>query len=174
MRVGVRKNMMPFGRERLAESAYQSAVAEMAKENPDKCKALWNLNVATNLNPHYTEAIDMKEELTGKVITSSDNSSIRQFVMNQILEDKLHPTTTQSPPREVPITATTQPTAMLPGEPTTQPVVAMSPATKPSTQPTFAVAPAKNSASHDPKSGDENAKPTKVTDLKSADDEDNN
>ena len=91
MRVGVRKGMMPWGRERLAESAYQSAVAEMAKENPDKCKALWNLNVATNLNPHYTEAIVMKEELTGKVVTTSDNSSIRQFVSNQILAEKLNP-----------------------------------------------------------------------------------
>ena len=35
LRVGVRKGMMWWGRERLAESAYESAVAEMNKSQPE-------------------------------------------------------------------------------------------------------------------------------------------
>ena len=36
LRVGVRKGMMWFGRERLAESAYENAVAEMKKPQPNR------------------------------------------------------------------------------------------------------------------------------------------
>jgi type IV pilus assembly protein PilQ len=88
LRVGVRKGMMPFGRERLAESAYDCAVAEMNKPNPDRQKALWHLDCATNLNPSFLEAIKMKERLSGHEVTTVDNSTSRDFVKRMILADR--------------------------------------------------------------------------------------
>jgi type IV pilus assembly protein PilQ len=93
LRVGVRKGMMWFGRERLAESAYEDAVDEMNKPNPDVDKAIWHLNCATNLNPLFSEAIAMKEKLTGKEVTDVDNSTIRSFVQRAIIEDTAPPAT---------------------------------------------------------------------------------
>ncbi len=95
MRVGVRKGMMWYGRERLAETAYENAVAEMNKPHPNVNVALWHLNCAINLNPHFLEAIDLKEKITGKVVTDVDNSAIRDFVRDQIIEDTEVPPATQ-------------------------------------------------------------------------------
>ncbi|MGH7176854.1 MAG: secretin N-terminal domain-containing protein [Tepidisphaeraceae bacterium] len=88
LRVGVRKEMMWFGRERLAETAYEQAVSEMNKPNPDRKKALWYLDCATNLNPKFMEAITLKQEITGKEMSTSDNSTIRSFVKRAIMADK--------------------------------------------------------------------------------------
>jgi type IV pilus secretin PilQ/predicted competence protein len=86
-RVGVRKGMMWCGRERLAETAYENAVAEMSKAKPDVNLALWHLNCAINLNPTFIEAIDLKEKITGVQVTDVDNSTIRGFVRRQILAE---------------------------------------------------------------------------------------
>ncbi|HEX2971479.1 MAG TPA: secretin and TonB N-terminal domain-containing protein [Tepidisphaeraceae bacterium] len=88
LRVGVRQGMMPWGRERLAEGSYDKAVKEMSKPNPDTKKAIWHLNCATNLNPKFLEAIKMKESLTGRELTTVDNSSIRGFVRRQIIAER--------------------------------------------------------------------------------------
>ncbi len=93
LRVGVRKGMMWFGRERLAESCYEDAVDEMNKPHPDIDKAIWHLNCAINLNPKFSEAIAMKEQLTGKEVTDVDNSTIRSFVQRAIIEDTAPPAT---------------------------------------------------------------------------------
>ena len=87
LRVGVRKGMMFFGRERLAELAYEDAVSEMAKPHANLSLALWHLNVATNLNPTFLEAIELKEKISGKRVTDSDNSIIRNFISQSILKD---------------------------------------------------------------------------------------
>jgi type IV pilus assembly protein PilQ len=85
LRVGVRKGMMFFGNERLAEAAYENAVAELAKPHPDKNLALWHLDMAVNLNPTFIEAIELKEKISGKRLTESDNSLIRNFVSTSML-----------------------------------------------------------------------------------------
>jgi type IV pilus assembly protein PilQ len=110
LRVGVRRGMMCFGRERLADSEYEAAVNEMKKPNPNREVALWHLNSATNLNPTFLEAIKMKEQLTGVELTASDNSSIRGFLRKQLLADPARPTT-------MPVVQ----------EPTTKPSVAKAP-----------------------------------------------
>jgi type IV pilus assembly protein PilQ len=89
LRVGVRKGMMPWGRERLAEGEYEKALAELNKPNPDNQKALWHLDCATNLNPKFNEAIELKQKITGKVVTASDNSNVRTFVQRMILNDRV-------------------------------------------------------------------------------------
>jgi hypothetical protein len=59
----------------------------MRKPSPDVDKAVWYLDCATNLNPQFSEAIDMKEKLTGHVVETSDNATIRSFVTRSILAD---------------------------------------------------------------------------------------
>lgn len=88
LRVGTRKGMMWWGRERLAQMNYEQAVAELNKAKPDRKKAIWHLDAATNLNPKFTEAINLKQDLTGKEITTSDGSSVRSFVRRAMLVDK--------------------------------------------------------------------------------------
>jgi len=86
-RVGVRRGMMPWGRERLAETCYESAETELHKPNPDMNMVRWHLDCATNLNPTFLEAIKLKEKITGETLTTSDNSSIRSFVRRMMLSD---------------------------------------------------------------------------------------
>ena len=88
LRVGVRRGMMPFGRERMAQTEYENALAEMAKPTPELNLALWHLNAAINLNPMFLEAIELRSKINGRVVTESDNSLIRDFVAKAILESK--------------------------------------------------------------------------------------
>ena len=106
LRTGVRQGMMFTGRERLSEAAYEKAVEEMAKPLPDRKKALWHLDMATNLNPKFSEAIQLKQQITGKEVSSVDNSNIRSFVRKQVAVDRANATTMPSVPRSTPITST--------------------------------------------------------------------
>ena len=146
LRVGVRQGMMCFGRERLAEAAYDKALEELAKPNADAQKALWHLDCATNLNPLFLEAINLKQRLSGKQLSTVDNSSVRYFVRQQILAEKAAPTPATRPVSSAEtghaiiaaatIRPATQP-ATAPAHveaPTTQPL-ALAPATQPATQP---------------------------------------
>jgi type IV pilus assembly protein PilQ len=100
LRVGVRRDMLPWGRERLAESCYEGAQTELAKPHPDLNLVRWHLDCAINLNPMYLEAIDLREKITGQVVTTADNSSIRSFVRREIMaEDAAAP---NRPPEETP------------------------------------------------------------------------
>jgi hypothetical protein len=123
LRIGTRKGMMWSGRERLAESAYESAKREMAKEHPNRNTALWHLNSATNLNPKFLEAIEMKQQLTGREVTTSDNSSVRYFVRKAVLEDVNAAPTTRPSTRPADVTVSQGPA--------TRPAVAAAPATQP-------------------------------------------
>ena len=60
----------------------------MHKAHPDRQRALWDLNAAINLNPQFSEAMDLKSQVTGKEATASDNSSIHSFVRNRILAER--------------------------------------------------------------------------------------
>jgi type IV pilus assembly protein PilQ len=103
LRIGVRKGMMPWGRERLAEMAYECAQTELKKPNPDMEKAMWHLNSATNLNPKFSEAIKLKEQVTGQTLTMSDNSSMRSFLRRQVMADREKGLSAESLPRRAPI-----------------------------------------------------------------------
>jgi len=151
LRVGVRRGMMPFGRERLAELSYEWARDEMKKPNYDKHKVLWYLNSATNLNPTFREAMVLKEQLTGEVVTAVDNTSMRHFISQAILAEKAAGVTQQNQPRSTPVTP--EPATKPAGEPTADtsttvfefvsPKIAASiesvPAIQPTTQPTAVV-----------------------------------
>jgi len=88
LRVGVRRGMQWFGRERLAEANYDRAVREMNKKTPSRRKALWYLDAAINLNPTFLEAIKMKESLSGKEVTTVDNSNIHSFLKRLVMSER--------------------------------------------------------------------------------------
>lgn len=90
-RVGLRRGMMPWGRERLAQMEYEAALKAMNQPVPDTKKALWHLNLATNNNPKMLEAIKLKEQITGRELTTADDSSIRSFVRKQVLREQALP-----------------------------------------------------------------------------------
>jgi type IV pilus assembly protein PilQ len=119
LRVGVRRGMMGSGRERLAEGFYDGAQAELAKANPDRGKVMWNLNAATNLNPKFIEAIELKQQMTGHDIQSVDNSISRDFVRNLALSDMKRVDTAEVAAAKFEVPAATQPTTM----PTTVPAM---------------------------------------------------
>jgi type IV pilus assembly protein PilQ len=88
LRVGMRKGLMPWGRERLAEAWYDKAQDEMRKDQPDRQRALWYLNSATNLNPKFAEAIDLKAKVTGVEVSATDGASIRHLVTRMVMAEK--------------------------------------------------------------------------------------
>jgi type IV pilus assembly protein PilQ len=98
LRVGTRKGMMPWGRERMAEGEYEKALAEYNSSHRNNHKVLWHLNSAINLNPKFSEAIELKQRVTGKEVTGVDNSSVRGFVTRMILNDKV-PSAAPAPTR---------------------------------------------------------------------------
>ncbi len=130
MRVGVRKGMMFWGRNRLAESAYESAKRELAKPHPDRHLAVWDLNEATNLNPTFAEAIELKEQVTGHMVTEASGSSIRDFVQEAVLRDVPPAPAPSTEPAVAP--PAKGPAAVRPEAPTTVPVADV-PATMPVT-----------------------------------------
>jgi type IV pilus assembly protein PilQ len=93
LEVGARRGLMPWGRERLAESWYELAVQEMNKPHPNRQLALWHLNCAINLNPMFSEAMELRSQVTGKELTATDDTTIRSFVKRQILSERANPTT---------------------------------------------------------------------------------
>jgi hypothetical protein len=94
----------------------------MAKPNPDRKRALWHLDCATNLNPKFNEAIEMKAQLTGEEVTSVDNSTIKSFVSRVALADRRRPTTMPSDAAAAPAApAAPVPTPAVQAPPTTQP-----------------------------------------------------
>ena len=137
LRVGARHGLMWFGRERLAESHFEKAKREMSKDRPNRKSALWHLGCATSLNPRFIEAIEMKQELTGREVTAADGSSVRNFVRKAMLEDVAPTPTTRPTTRPGDTTLSfaapsTQPVAAA-GTPTTQPLLAEVPSTQPAT-----------------------------------------
>ena len=86
-RVGLRRGMMPWSRDRMAEMSYKKARTEMAKTTYNRHRAMWYLDCATNLNPMFLEAYNLKEKLSGEQISESDNSNIRHFLTQAIMED---------------------------------------------------------------------------------------
>jgi len=91
--------------------------------------AKWELDCATNLNPKFEEAIELKEEITGHEVTQCDNSSMRSFVRRAMLTDVV--------PSTQPVGRTAYEDADQQSSPSTQPTeTASTEALSPATQPT--------------------------------------
>ena len=87
LRVGTRRGMMPWGRERMAQANYERAVRALSGEEPNTGSAKFYLNAALHLNPSFIEAIELKEQLTRRQVAEADGSSIRGFLRRAVAED---------------------------------------------------------------------------------------
>ncbi len=85
-RVGMRKGVQWFGRERLAQAHYHWATEHLARG--DTSRALWDLDLAINNNPKFMAAIKLKEELLQKRTWDDDASTIRTFLAEQIMKEQ--------------------------------------------------------------------------------------
>lgn len=102
MRAGLRKGMMPWSRDRLAEMSYKTAREETAKKYYDRDRAMWYLDCATNLNPAFAEALVMKQKISGEQLMESDNSSMRHFLGDMVMDEQVGTTPAIQPPVMVP------------------------------------------------------------------------
>jgi type IV pilus assembly protein PilQ len=83
IRVGLRQDLMPWGRERLAQAHYKWALEHIEAGRIDK--AMWDLDMALSLNSRFYDAIAKKEELTGRRAWEANDSVIRDFIYNRLL-----------------------------------------------------------------------------------------
>jgi len=81
-RVGMRKGMQWFGRERLAQAHYRAALDHLARGDVDK--ALWDARMAQHNYPRHVHAAKLIEKLQGKRDWESEASAIRTFVDDRI------------------------------------------------------------------------------------------
>lgn len=102
--MGTRQGMMPWGRDRVAQTWYRKATE--AYEQGNREKALMYTDWTLNTNPSFMEAVKLREELTGKRIREDDNVTTADFVRTVIRADEAKGA--QTDPAATP-SATTQP-----------------------------------------------------------------
>jgi len=81
-RVGMRKGMQWFGRERLAQAHYRAALGHLAHGDTDK--ALWDARMAQHNYPRHIHAALLIEKLQGERDWDSEASAIRAFIDDRI------------------------------------------------------------------------------------------
>jgi type IV pilus assembly protein PilQ len=83
-RVGVRKGLLWFGRQRLANEHVRWARRDLRLGRKEL--ALWNLDRALAMQPRLAEAIDLRERLTGEAYWSSDvRTRMSRFLLERIV-----------------------------------------------------------------------------------------
>jgi type IV pilus assembly protein PilQ len=86
-RFGLRRGLMWFGRDRLANRHMRSARRHLAAG--DREKALWNLNMALSVAPRMEEALRLKERLTKQAIWAEEAriSNVGYVLQRMILQE---------------------------------------------------------------------------------------
>ncbi len=88
IRLGLRREMMWFGRSRLAQTQMRWARHHIARG--DRSRALWDLNMTLSLEPRMSEAIRLRERLTKEAIWAHEprysdaQYIIRRMIMSEI------------------------------------------------------------------------------------------
>jgi len=99
-RVGQRKGLQWFGRERLTEVNMRLAKRYLAKGNT--AAALWQLDLALAMRPRLEEALRLKERLTQQTTWAKAprHSSIKYAINSMIMHELGKPTERVIPPRK--------------------------------------------------------------------------
>lgn len=85
IRVGLRKGLQWFGRERLGQAHYRWALQHL--ENGDIHRAIWDANLALHIFPGHLNALKLKEKLLNQRAWEDESSSVRSYVMDRIMEE---------------------------------------------------------------------------------------
>lgn len=81
--LGARRGLLPWSKTKLTAGQMRNALRAM--ETGDKEKALWSVNMALYLDPTMTEALKLKEELTGQKMYYH-NFSILEDAINDTID----------------------------------------------------------------------------------------
>ncbi|MFQ5422697.1 MAG: secretin N-terminal domain-containing protein [Phycisphaerae bacterium] len=84
-RVGMRRGLQWFGRERLAQAHYRWATDHLARGNVDR--ALWDARLALHNFPRHIRAQKLVERITRRRAWEDEASMIRSYVRQRIAED---------------------------------------------------------------------------------------
>ena len=87
IRIGMRKGLHWWGRERLAQSSMRAARKALAEK--DRENAMWHLDTALALSPRMIEAVRMKERLTERAYWDEHtrHSAARHLVERLVMHD---------------------------------------------------------------------------------------
>jgi type IV pilus assembly protein PilQ len=85
MRVGMRRGIQWFGRERLGEAHYRWALEHLSRG--ETSKALWDAELALNNFPRHVPAEKLKEKLLNKRSWESEGAIAREYVRDRIAEE---------------------------------------------------------------------------------------
>ncbi len=83
LRVGNRRGIQWFGRDRLALAHYHTALQHIKAGRRDK--ALWDARMALHVSPKYLPAIKLKERLTGRHSCDYRVGVIREFISRRLM-----------------------------------------------------------------------------------------
>jgi len=89
VRAGLRLGMLSQGRNRLAQSHFQKAIA--ARRAGDTKLALWHLDFALRNNGRLVSAIHMKEEILQKRAWADDGTAARSMIHDLISQERGYP-----------------------------------------------------------------------------------
>ncbi|HKQ50603.1 MAG TPA: hypothetical protein VJZ71_21210 [Phycisphaerae bacterium] len=85
MRVGARQGIQWFGRERTSEAHYRWAMEHLAAGDTEK--ALWDADMALQINPRHLHAIKLKEKLLCEREWETESSAVR-FQLRDLIEEE--------------------------------------------------------------------------------------
>ncbi|MEX2544240.1 MAG: secretin N-terminal domain-containing protein [Phycisphaeraceae bacterium] len=92
-RVGVRNNLLPWSRTRLTNSHVRKAQEHL--DAGREGRALWNVNLALHLQPNLVEALQLKEEITGRRFDSPNrgelNAAVNGMIHAELGADEMDP-----------------------------------------------------------------------------------
>lgn len=83
LRIGMRKGLQAYGRNRLAQAHYTWAVEHAQAGRYDK--ALWDARLALHLSPTNLQALKLKEELLQKQELEHEDGAVREFINRRLL-----------------------------------------------------------------------------------------
>ncbi len=89
VRVGARRRVMGYGRERLAQAHYRWAVEHLNQN--DLAKAMWDLSFALHNNPRMMNAVKLEERIRRRRIWDEEGSRMRTFINGLIDETGAEP-----------------------------------------------------------------------------------
>ncbi|MBN1347656.1 MAG: hypothetical protein JXQ73_33525 [Phycisphaerae bacterium] len=83
MRIGARRGLQWFGRNRIALAHYHTALQHMKAGRRDK--ALWDVRMSLHVSPTYLPAIKLKDKLTGRHSCDYTVGQIRDLIRRRIV-----------------------------------------------------------------------------------------
>lgn len=86
MRVGARQGVQWFGRERTSEAHYRWAMEHLASGDTEK--ALWDADMALQINPRHLHAAKLKEKLLCRREWETEASAVRTYLRDLIEEEE--------------------------------------------------------------------------------------